>query len=315
MKFNKNNESKNPMVLDANETIFMKRQTEHVKAKSYDVKYKNLKATTILPVDTSAPSGSTIITFRQYSKTGVAKIISDYANDFPRVDVYGIEKSAKVRGIGDSYGYSIPEIRRAQTGNFPLEQRRANTARRASDEKVDDVAWNGDAAYGLVGFIDYPGITEYTVPADGLALSKTWLSKTPDQIVRDITGLISSIITTTNGREEPDTLLLPSDQYLHIANTRMTDGDSKTILTFIMDNNPFIKIIEKVNEMGSAGAGATDRMMAFSKTLENLSLEIPQPYEQFPPIQKGMTFVINTHQETGGVIIYYPLSVAFADGI
>lgn len=304
-----------PYRLDANESAFFKRQLEYVKSQTYDVKYKNLKAVQLFPVSTDVPSGSEAITYRSFSKIGMAKIISDYANDFPRVDVYGEEKTAKVRGIGDSYGYSIVEVRRSQRAGANLNKRRAEAARRASEEKVDDVAWNGDTDYGLQGFINFPGITEYTVPNDGAGASKLWSTKTPDQIVRDVGGLIDAVVSTTNGREVPDTLLLPVTQYLLIANTRMTGNSDITILSFIKDNNPFLKNIEMVVEMKAAGAGATDRMMAYVKDAKNITLEIPQPFEQFSPVQKGMEFEISCHQETGGIIIYYPLSVSFSNNI
>lgn len=304
-----------PYKLDANESAFFKRQLEYVKSQTYDVKYKNLKATMLIPVSTGAPSGADTITFRSFSKIGVAKIVSDYANDFPRVDIFGEEKQAKVRSIGDSYGYSIKEIRRAQMAGLNLNQRRAEAARRASDEKVNDIAWNGDTDYGLQGLIDYPGITQYTVPADGTGSVKLWSAKTPDKIVRDVTGMVDAIVDTTNGREAPDTLILPINQYLLIANTRMTDGNNKTILTYIMENNPFIQTIEWVVELKGAGAGSTDRMMAYTRNSMNLTLEIPQPFEQFTPQQKGMEFEVVCHTETGGVIVYYPLSVAYGDGI
>ncbi len=299
--------------LDANESAFFKRQLEYVKSQTYDTKYKNLKASSLIPVSTDTPSGADTITYRSFSKIGLAKIISDYANDFPRVDVYAEEKQAKVRSAGDSYGYSIKEIRRSQMAGTNLDQRRAEAARRAMEELMDDIAWNGDSDYGLQGFINYPGIIDFTVPAgDG---GVPWNVKTPDEIVADVTGIISAIATATNAREIPDTLLLPLEQYLLIANTRMTDGNDKTILTYILENNPFLQTIEWVNELAEAGDGGTDRMMVYSRNPMNLTLEIPQPFEQFAPQQKGMVFEVPCHQETGGVIIYYPLSVAYGDGI
>jgi len=309
------NRNTDPSRLDANESVFFKRQLEYVKTKTYDVKYKNLKATTLFPVSTEAPPGADTITFRQFSKVGVAKVIADYANDFPRVDVYGVEKQAQIRGIGDSYGYSIKEIRRAQMAGTNLSQRRAEAARRASDELVDYIAWNGDTTYNLQGFINYPGITQYTVPADGTGSSKLWSTKTPDQIVRDCTGMVDAIVDTTNGRETPDTLLVPMTQYLLIANTRMTDGNDVTILQYILKNNPFIQMIEPVVELKIAGASATARMMLYTNDANNLTLEIPQPFEQFPAQAKGMTFEIPCHTETAGIIVYYPLSIAYGDGI
>lgn len=307
--------SKNPIRLDANESAFFTRQLEYIKSQTYDTKYKMLKATTLLPVSTEAPTGAEFITFRSFSKIGFAKIIQDYANDFPRVDVYAEEKMAKCKGIGASYGYSIEEIRRAQMAQLTLDQRRAEAARRACDEKVDSIGWNGDSETGLQGFIDYPGITEYTIPADGSLSSKTWASKTPDQIVRDVTGLVNAVVDTTNGREAPDTMILPISQFMLLANTRLAYGTDKTIMTFILENSPFLKQIDWVVELKAAGASSTDRVMVYTKNPMNVTFEIPQPFEQFPPQQKGMEFEIPCHTKTGGVIVYYPLSIAYGDGI
>jgi len=303
-----------PFKLDAQESAFFKRQLEYVKAQTYDTKYKKLKAEALIPVSTEAGAGAETITFRSYSKVGIAKIISDYANDFPRVDVYGEEKTAQVRSIGESYGYSIQEVRRSQMAGTNLESRRANAAVRANDEKVNNIAFNGDSTYNLKGLIDYPGITEYTVP-NGTGGSQDWGSKTPDESVADVTGIINAIMDTTNGVESPDTLLMPLAQYNYIANTRMTDGDSKTIMAFIMENNPYIKMIDWVTELKGAGTGGSDRFIAYSRNPENLTLEIPQPFEQFPAQQKGMEFEIPCHSRCGGVIVYYPLSIAYGDGI
>lgn len=301
--------------LDAGESAFFTRQLESIKTRTYDVKHSVLKATTLLPVSTEANSGATSITYRSYDAVGVAKIVADYAHDFPRVDVYGTEKSVKVKSLGAMYGYSIKEIRSAQMAGVPLDQRRANAARRAIDELVDKLAWVGDAAAGINGFVNYPGITEYTVVADGTGATKTWATKTPDQIVRDVTGLINSVISVTNGREIPDTLLLPISQYNIIANTRMTGNSDKTILTFILENSPYLRSVEWVTELTTAGAGGTARMMVYPRDPEHVTLEMPQMFEMFPPQPKAMEFEVPCHAETAGVIVYYPQSVAFGDGI
>lgn len=305
----------NPLHLDSGESIFFKRELEHVKTRSYDTKFKELKAFSLFPISAEASSGNTEITYRKYTGVGVAKIIADYAHDFPRVDVYGEETTVKIKDVGASYGYSIKEIRASQMTGKRLEQRRADAARRAIDEKINDIAFSGDSKSGLQGFINYPGISEYTIPADGTGSSKLWSTKTPDQIVRDMAGIVSGIVDSTNGRETPDTLLLPIAQYQYIANTRMSDNTDKTILAYFLANNPFIKRVEWVVELNAAGTGATDRMMAYAKDDMHLTLEIPRVFESFDPVQKGMEFEVPCHAETAGIIVYYPLSVAYGDGI
>ena len=125
---------KNMYKLDANESAFFKRALEAVKSRTYDVKRKTLKATTLIPVETDAPNGADVITYRSFDAVGVAKIISDYAKDFPRADVYGKEEMVKIFSLGSSYGYSIKEIRRAQMAGTNLDQKRAMAAKRAIDE-------------------------------------------------------------------------------------------------------------------------------------------------------------------------------------
>jgi hypothetical protein len=305
-----------PMNLDAGESAFFDRELKHVKARSYDVKYKELKYTTLLPISFEVHPGAREVTYQKYSKIGFAKVIADYANDFPRADVYGEEVTQKVRSIGNSFGYSIQEIRESQMAGKNLDQRRADSARRAQEEKHNDIAWNGDSLYGLVGFISFPGITEYTLP-DGAGGTTDWASKTPDEIIADMSGIVSGVIDSTNGREVPDTMIMPIDQYNLIANTRMTGASNRTILKFFLENNPYIKTVDWLVELKDAGSAddSNDRLMVYKRDPMNVTYEMPQTIEQFAPQQKGLEFIVPLHSRSAGVIVYYPLSVSYADGI
>lgn len=309
----------NPMRIDSAETAFFLRQLTYIKAKTYDTKYKNLVAMQIFPVSSEAGIGAEEYLYRKFSMTGFAKIIADYAQDFPRVDVYGEEVTGKIRSIGDSYGYSIQEIRRSQMTGTQLDIKRAKAARRAIEEKIDDIAWNGDENYGLQGFIDYPGITEYETP-NGDGGTPEWTTKTSLEILADLNGLLSAIWVTTNMVERPDTIILPPAQFFYINTQPMgstADGQftDKTILQWFKDNHPEITSILPVNELAGAGADESDRMMAFTRDEDHVTFEIPQMFEQFDPQYKGMSLEIPCHARCGGISIYYPLSVAFADNI
>ena len=303
--------SGNMMRLDANEQAFFKRQTEYIKSKTYDKKYRTLKAKMFIPVSTETPSGAQFITWRSFSKIGIAKIIADYANDFPRADVYGEEQTAKVYGIGNSYGYSIVEIRRAQMAGINLSTKRAEAARQGHEELHDKLALLGDANYNIPGFINYPGITEGTLTTG--AGGNTWALKTPDEIIADMTALKLAVSTPTNGREEINQILLPRNQYELINQKRMTDTD-KTILAYFRANNPGIEV-DILDQLDGAGVGGVDRMMGYVKNPDNLVQEIPQMFEQFEADKVGMEYVTPCHSEFGSVIVFYPASVAFIDGI
>ncbi len=301
--------------LDARESAFFARECEFIKRRSYDTKQKPLKAFDLIPLSSEAGNGATEITYRRFTGVGFAKIIADYAKDFPRVDVYGEETTVKVKGLGSSFGYSIKEIRQSMMTGKALDTRRADTARRAIEELINTLALSGDSNAGINGLINYPGISEYTVLADGTGASKLWSAKTADQIVRDISGMVNSVVDATNGRETPDTLLMDIAHYNYIATTKMSTNSDLTILQYVLQTSPFLKKVDWLNELKTAGAGSTSRMMCYVNDDMHLSLEIPQGFEQFEPQQEGMEFEIPCHAETAGVIVYYPLSVAFGDGI
>ena len=306
--------TENEIRLDGFEQVFFDEQLALVKARTYDVKHKALKALTLLPVSTEQDPGADRIIWHSFDQVGVAKIVADYANDFPRADVAGEEHISPVRDIGSSYGYSLKEIRRAQKAGVSLDAKRAEACRRAIDEKQDKIAWFGDSKAKLPGFINAAGITEY-VAANGTGGSKTWASKTADEIVADVAGIITAAGEATNGIENPDTLILPLSLYNKLMTTPYGANRDKTILGFIRENYPQITRIDWVQDLAGAGAGGSSRVMAYSRDPLKVEVQIPQRLEQFPPQQKGLAFDIICAQSTGGTLVYYPLSVVFCDGL
>ncbi len=309
--------------LDADESIFFGRQLESVKAKSYDVMYPELKARTLIPVSYSAGPGAETIKYEQYDQVGMAKIIASYADDLPRADIKGKEFIASIKSIGASYGYSVQEIRAARYANKPLEQRRANAAKRAIMQKENQIAFMGDAASGLQGLLTHANITIYTLPQDGVqngttastAAAAKFINKTPDQVLRDLNAFANGIVATTFGVEAPDTLLLPIGTKNYLTSTARSQFSDASILKYFLDNQSFIKNVEWLNELSSLTGAGVDSMLAYKRDPDKLTLEIPQDFEQFPAEPRGLEFMIACHERIGGVLVYYPLSVTRADGI
>ena len=305
---------KEMMHLDAAEKVFFDDQLALIKSRTYDVQYKALKALTLLPVSTEQDFGVEHIAWRSFDKVGVAKLVADYANDYPRVDIGGEEHISPIKEIGASYGYSIKEIRRAQKAGVSLDAKKAEACRRAIDEKQDSIAWKGDAKGKLPGFFNHPGITEY-VAANGAKGSKTWASKTADEIVADFAGLITAAPESTNGIEQPDTVILPLSLYNKLQNTPYGSNRDKTIMSFIRESYPQITRIDWVQDLVGAGANGTTRVMAYARDPLKVEVQIPQRFEQMPPQLTGKVYDIICSQSTGGTLVYYPMSVVFCDGL
>lgn len=308
------NPNSNEIRLDHDEQVFFDEQLALVKSRTYDVKHKALKALTLLPVSTEQDGGADKIIWRSYDQVGMAKIVADYANDFPRADIAGEEHITPVKDLGASYGYSLKEIRRAQKARVSLDAKRAEAARRSIDELQDKIAWFGNAKAKLPGFINAQGISEY-VAANGAGGGKAWSGKTADEIVADFAGLITAASEATNGIENPDTVILPLSLYNKLMTTPYGSNRDKTIMGFIRENYPQITRIDWVSDLAGAGAGNTNRVMAYSRDPLKVEVQIPQRFEQFPPQQTGLVYDIICSQSTGGTIVYYPLSVVFCDGL
>ena len=313
----------NSLNLDAGGNIFFARQLEHIKAKSYDVEYPELKAASLIPVSNEAGSGAETITYQQYDRVGQARLIASYADDLPRVDVTGKEFTVKVHSIGDSYGYNIQEIRASKMAGKNLEQRRANAARKAVEEKIDRIAWGGDAVFGLKGFLNNAYVTRLAADPTGTASGTTFASKGAQAMLDDLNNLNNGVINSTNGVEVPDTLLLPFSQYTRVSTTyvNLANGSNATVLKLFLEANPNIKTVERVAQLKNVGTGVgaigagTDVAVIYNKSADKLTLEIPQPFEQFAAQEHNLEFVIPCHARCAGVIIYYPMSVGIMEGI
>jgi hypothetical protein len=305
-------------IVDADGAFFFQRQLELIKARSYDVRYAELKARQLFPVSNEGGPGITSITYRTYDMAGAAKIINAYADDLPRADVAGKETTIPVRSVGISYGYNLDEIQASQLTGAALDQRRANAARRSNEQVVNDVAFYGDAESGLPGLFSNPNIPTGAVVNPGSGTE--WVNKTPDEILFDVNDLFADIFETTKMVEQGNTLLLPPNQWSYIMSTPRSSNSDTTIAQYLVQNSPYLNSLDDlipVNECAAANNPllSTDAMVAYDRSPDKLQLEIPVELEMLPVQQKNLEFVVPGRSRLGGLNIYYPLSLAIGTGI
>jgi len=299
--------------LDSAETMFFQRELEQVKAKSYDVLKVPLKAFELIPVDSTTAPGARTVTYEQYDSTGIAKIISNYADDLPTADVKGKEFHSTIKSIGNSYVYSKDDIRAAQFAGKPLNQRKANAAVEAHRQLMNKLAFFGDAEYGIQGLLTNANIPNAPVVA-GAATTLTWATKTPDEILKDLNSAVSDMLDLTKGVEVPNTIVMPIAQYNHIATTARSANSDTTILQFFKGNNPGIEVMW-ATELKGAFSGGTDGFIVYNRNPDKLFLEIPLITEMSPAQEKGLAYTVSVESKFGGVIVPYVLSVSFRRGI
>jgi hypothetical protein len=205
-----------------------------------------------------------------------------------------------------------------------LDVRRGESAKYAIDFLTNKIAWSGDEKTGLAGILS-PGnnVPLFTVPLNAAGTSTKFVDKTPMECLKTINAMVSFTATLTMSVEKPDTLGLPTDAFLHLANTPMiidpSTGAVSTILKWILDNSPRLKEIVEVQELNEdsgitpyPGQGVA---VMFTKDPMKCTIEIPLPFLQHPIQPQGLEFVVPCEARVVGAMIYYPLSMLIAIGV
>lgn len=306
--------------MDAGETTLLARELESKIAENKDVLYQEMRSKEFVPVNTSHPAGTKTIVWRKATKYGRAKILTGYgASDIPSVTRSLTEQTAKVYSVGSKFSYTLQEIKEAAMLNRPLQADLSADSTEYNARLVDQVVWTGDSSRNIAGFLNYPGVTAGTIPADGTNTTKTWSTKTASLIFRDAGNMYKAVVQTTNGVERPDTLLLPLSVYIDIGN-RLVDpanGSNKTILAALQENMAKMGVttIEGLPELETAGTGSTTRCVMYKRDPRKVQQHLPVVYEQVPPQADGLEIKVIGHTRFAGTTFYYPLSAAYGDGI
>lgn len=305
-------------------SVFFARELDSIKAQTYDVEYPELTALSILPQTSDADEGANTVTYYSYDKVGLAKIIDNYSTDLPRVDSVGRPSTAQIKGIGDSYGYSVQEMRASRMAGKSLDARKAENARYAIDNKINQIAWKGDEDSGLLGVLsEGQDIPLYVLQAGATSGKTKWTEKTADEILADVNGMAKQVARTTKNVERPDTLCVPAEVYMDISTRRIPDT-AITVLKFLLDNAPYIKDVVSTAELDAesvetnpyaAASGGSGVAFLFKNDAKKLAIENPMPFKQHPVEVRGLESIVNCEARTAGVIVYYPLSALIAVGV
>ncbi len=305
---------------DDGDGLFFERQLEAVETRLFFKKLRELKFRRLIPTTNRHGPGAASITYYFYTKFGIAKIIANPSDDLPRVDVAATRHSVNVRVAADAFGFSTQELRNAQFANVPLETFRADAARRAMNELMSDIAWNGDSVYGLGGVLSNENVSNTQVAAAAAGTnSRVWgVDKTPLEVVNDVGDRITAIVSGTKEIHQPDTLLLPIDKLRFISNTPMSETFPLiTIRKYLMDpDNGFgITMLEGLPELTDSGTGSTDQGLLYENDDEVLENLIPMEMITHPPQRRNLQFEIPVEAEIAGVVIRYPLALGKFYGI
>ena len=322
---------------DAATTAFFLRDLTEVMGRTFDIKYPDLKARQILPVFTGVDPGAEGYVWRQFDRTGAAKVIDSYGADLPESEVVANEFQSRCLSLGASYSYSIQDLRKARMAGIPLETRKALAARRSMEHAIEQIAFFGLAQVpgtgasqamqfvpasqstsdpmAMYGFTNFPGLTVSTTTND-------WTQPTTSvsTIVSDFNKMFLTVIQNSKGVHTPDTVVFPLSLWSQLSTTaRSTTFTDDSVLQYLQKENPWLRNVMWSTMLETAGLKQDNttpgpRIMILERNEENLQLVIPQEFEQLPPQMINLMFKIPCHMRIGGLRVSYPKSILALDG-
>lgn len=320
---------------DSGLTMAFARELEYILAKVYEADYPQFKATQLIPVNTSVPPGALTFTYRRVDigAGGNAKIVSSYSDDLPRADVAAKEWQQPIVTIGTSYEFSVVDMASAAFSGIPIEAYKARAARFAHDYLLEQLAAFGNAATGLVGITNAPGVYPTTQVSTG-----TWLAQiaaiaaaTPSNpytataavsgICADIAAMINKVVVATLNTHRPDTMLVDVPIWTALTTTiRSPVFTQDTLLDYLRDVFRDPETQEPIDIqcwpiIGTAATNGHGRVMVYKKDEDLLELMISQPFTQLPPQPINLAWQVPCMGRTGAVQFRSPLTATYMDGL
>lgn len=318
--------------LDAADSVFVARALLWVETETYNTVIPPMEARKFFPFDNSAPAGAKTTSYKQYTRTGIARLVTERGQDLPQAAIYVKEFFHRFYRLGMSYEYTLDDLLAAQLSSqqggpaLNLDLEFAIACREGIEKALDQITGFGSAPastlqmvglgadVGMVGVLNNPNITQYVV-ANGASGSTQWSTKTPDEILADMYGIVASMIAGTYKAFQPTNMLLPVSQYETIAGMSMGDGRSDTVLSYFEKTSKHIKEVDSWNYLAGSGAGSTDQMLIYKKDKRFIRHMVSQEFTQMPPQFEQLAYTTLCTAKTAGMVIPYPLNVAAGAGI
>lgn len=300
---------------DQQSMAFAVRQSTHIERELNKQPLPDIVYPRLIPVDNTAHPFATSVDFYSSDQYGKAGWINGNSDDIPMAGTNRAKHTTGVYTSAIGYGWGWEELNQAQMLGVDLSGEDAAAARRAAEEMTEGVALRGDEEKGMQGLINHSEITP------GSALTGDWAGATTDedQILADVNDAIFAVAEGTNYTMGADTVLLPFKRMNLLGTTYRRD---KTLLQLIMESNAYTLqtgrplTIMAVRGLDKAGAGETNRMVAYKRDPAVLKMHIPMPHRFLPVWQQGpLNWQVPGVMRLGGLDIRRTAGVVYRDGL
>jgi len=302
--------------LDANESLALETELKAKERELYRKRFLEVTYQEAFPLTIDGP-GYKSVSFQSLEEYGEAKWATDKGAT-PLVDLSRKEYVTKVDIIKLAYKYTHHELQYAAKEDISLDMENANATKRIIDTKVDKTLYLGDAGLNKPGLLsDSAALVEGTVTNDGTGSSKKFEDKDGDKILADINRMFKAVVASNKGMFRCDTMLIaPStmeilkDRYIGSA------GDGKTVYRSLMENRPYLNIIEIPRLESVSGLSDNTVMVIYPKSKEVLNAKVPVPFFTLPGVYTpDYDYQVTCYADVAGLEVKHPKSIGFIQGI
>jgi Uncharacterized protein conserved in bacteria len=296
-------------------------QLANLEARIYQAKYTSINFQELVPINTNVPEWADSWDYISYDAVTIGKFIGSSADDLPNVAIAANKTSVPIGYAGNSYDYSLDELRKSQQMRIPLDTTKAQAAFRGSQEHTQRVAYFGDASRQMTGLFNNANIA-----LDSSTVN--WATATGPELVQDMNSLLVKVWVNSANVHVPNVLVLDSVRYAQISSKRMDTGTDTTVLEFFLRNNLYtqltgnaLRVVPRLQltaanlAAGGVSNGSKDRMMAYELNDENLGMVNPIPWRALAPQMRGLNVFVPAEYKTSGVEVRYLFSAAYRDSL
>jgi hypothetical protein len=245
--------------------------------------------------------------------------ISPNTTTLPGVSVNGERVVLPLRLLGQEISYTSVELERSQLIGQPIDTQKFEAMNIMYQMNTDEMVYVGDTGVGATGLVNSSLVTSGAV-ANGTAGTPTWVTKTPDEILKDVNDMVTAAWTASGFAVCPDKVLLPPTQFAYISSQKVSTAGNVSILQFLEENSISLRIngrkleIQPLKWLTGRGAAGADRMVAYTNQEDKVRFPMV-PVRRETPYYLGIKFNAPYIWAFGEVEFPYPETVIYRDGI
>ena len=195
---------------------------------------------------------------------------------------------------------------------------KALAARKAVDQKIEQLLGFGDVKYGITGMFNNPNVPIDAVAAtgSGSGSSTTWQSKTSANILADVEQSINDMIDTTRGNEVPTNMLVDATTY-HLMMKKALDTTNysgMSVLKYI--EQEYGLTVDWVQQLKNGFVNGTKSgFVLYNNSEEKLEGVLPIRLMPHAPQIKNLATKNILEARCGGTRVFFPYSMSYSYGI